>query len=388
MTAALFENYDEPLPQDLSLAKVTMPTDAPVDLEESRRQLAGLPEPETEDLESAELIIDMSKDELSPERLKGVSLTNDLVKDYLRAIGKTPLLNALQEVELAKAIEAGLLAKERLATGDLSGLKAESAGKDQQLIEELQTLAMAGDEARQQFIQSNLRLSVAIAKRYWKPGGRLDFEELIQIGNVGLMHAIEKFDYAKGYKFSTYATWWIRQNITRQLADIGRTIRLPVHLDEKLKKLNWLIADMEKQQGRQPSVEELSKALALSAAKVEDLLQINSKINTVSLDKTLDESGLTVGDIIVDDSAPEAHDIVLSGLASEALDAALSKLDTREAKVIRMRFGLTAAGAMTLDDIGTELGVSRERVRQIQGIALAKLRHPSVKSVLRDYLPD
>ena len=300
--------------------------------------------------------------------------TADPVKDYLKQIGKVPLLNAAMEVELAKRIEAGLFSEEKLAGG------AKIAAK---LLDELEWIAEDGRRAKNHLLEANLRLVVSLAKRY--TGRGMLFLDLIQEGNLGLIRAVEKFDYTKGYKFSTYATWWIRQAITRAMADQARTIRIPVHMVEVINKLARVQRQMLQDLGREPTPEELAKELDMTPEKVVEVQKYGRE--PISLHTPLGEDGDSeFGDLIEDSEAIVPADAVSFTLLQEQLHAVLDTLSEREAGVVSMRFGLTDGQPKTLDEIGKVYGVTRERIRQIESKTMSKLRHPSRSQVLRDYL--
>jgi RNA polymerase primary sigma factor len=300
--------------------------------------------------------------------------TADPVKDYLKQIGKVPLLNAGQEVELAKRIEAGLFSEEKL--GGETKLTAK-------LREELEWIAEDGRRAKTHLLEANLRLVVSLAKRY--TGRGMLFLDLIQEGNLGLIRAVEKFDYTKGFKFSTYATWWIRQAITRAMADQARTIRIPVHMVEVINKLARVQRQMLQDLGREPTPEELAKELDMTPEKVVEVQKYGRE--PISLHTPLGEDGDSeFGDLIEDSEAIVPADAVSFTLLQEQLHAVLDTLSEREAGVVSMRFGLTDGQPKTLDEIGKVYGVTRERIRQIESKTMSKLRHPSRSQVLRDYL--
>ncbi len=300
--------------------------------------------------------------------------TADPVKDYLKQIGKVALLNAEQEVELAKRIEAGLFAEEKL-----NGTKKLSA----KMHRELEWIAEDGRRAKDHLLEANLRLVVSLAKRY--TGRGMLFLDLIQEGNLGLIRAVEKFDYTKGYKFSTYATWWIRQAITRAMADQARTIRIPVHMVEVINKLARVQRQMLQDLGREPTPEELAKELDMTPEKVVEVQKYGRE--PISLHTPLGEDGDSeFGDLIEDSEAVVPADAVSFTLLQEQLHAVLDTLSDREAGVVSMRFGLTDGQPKTLDEIGKVYGVTRERIRQIESKTMSKLRHPSRSQVLRDYL--
>lgn len=298
----------------------------------------------------------------------------DLVRQYLREIGRVPLLSAADEVELARAVEAGLYAEDRLAHDPSLG---------DRLRAELDQIVLQGREAKRRLIESNLRLVVSVAKRY--VGRGLPLLDLIQEGNVGLIRAVEKFDYVKGYKFSTYATWWIRQAISRALADQGRTIRMPVHVVETVNKVLRIQRQLAQQFGREPSTDELAKELGLEPERVIDLLTLAAE--PVSLHSPVGEAADNeLGDLIEDgDSAPPSE-FVAQVMLRDHIDHVLSSLGERERAVVRLRYGLDDGEARTLEEVGRTFGVTRERVRQIEARTLAKLRRGQYASALREYL--
>jgi RNA polymerase primary sigma factor len=301
--------------------------------------------------------------------------TADPVKDYLRQIGKVPLLDAGQEVELARRIEAGLFADHKLA--DRSGLLRPGQSSD------LERVAEDGRTAKNHLLEANLRLVVSLARRY--TGRGMLFLDLIQEGNLGLIRGVEKFDYTKGYKFSTYATWWIRQAITRAMADQSRTIRLPVHMVEVLSKLARVQRQMLQDLGREPTPEELAAELDMTPEKVIEVQKYGRE--PISLHTPLGEDGDSeFGDLIEDSEAIQPGEAVSFTLLQEQLHSVLGTLSEREAGVVSMRFGLTDGQPKTLDEIGKVYGVTRERIRQIESKTMSKLRHPSRSQVLRDYL--
>jgi RNA polymerase primary sigma factor len=301
--------------------------------------------------------------------------TADPVKDYLKQIGKVPLLNAEQEVELAKRIEAGLFAEEQI--GD------EATKLKEKVKDEYEWISEDGRRAKNHLLEANLRLVVSLAKRY--TGRGMLFLDLIQEGNLGLIRAVEKFDYTKGYKFSTYATWWIRQAITRAMADQARTIRIPVHMVEVINKLARVQRQMLQDLGREPTPEELAKELDMTPEKVIEVQKYGRE--PISLHTPLGEDGDSeFGDLIEDSEAIVPAEAVSFTLLQEQLHAVLDTLSEREAGVVSMRFGLTDGQPKTLDEIGKVYGVTRERIRQIESKTMSKLRHPSRSQVLRDYL--
>ena len=302
--------------------------------------------------------------------------TADPVKDYLKQIGKVPLLNAEQEVELAKRIEAGLFAEEKLAEGRPRRLTTDARI-------DLEWIAEDGTRAKNHLLEANLRLVVSLAKRY--TGRGMLFLDLIQEGNLGLIRAVEKFDYTKGYKFSTYATWWIRQAITRAMADQARTIRIPVHMVEVINKLARVQRQMLQDLGREPTPEELAVELDMTPEKVIEVQKYGRE--PISLHTPLGEDGDSeFGDLIEDSEAIQPGEAVSFTLLQEQLHSVLDTLSEREAGVVSMRFGLTDGQPKTLDEIGKVYGVTRERIRQIESKTMSKLRHPSRSQVLRDYL--
>jgi len=313
-------------------------------------------------------------DDLPAAQVAVAGATADPVKDYLKQIGKVPLLNAEQEVELAKRIEAGLFAEEKLADDP-------RLASDQRI--DLEWIADDGRRAKNHLLEANLRLVVSLAKRY--TGRGMLFLDLIQEGNLGLIRAVEKFDYTKGYKFSTYATWWIRQAITRAMADQARTIRIPVHMVEVINKLARVQRQMLQDLGREPTPEELAAELDMTPEKVIEVQKYGRE--PISLHTPLGEDGDSeFGDLIEDSEAIQPGEAVSFTLLQEQLHSVLDTLSEREAGVVSMRFGLTDGQPKTLDEIGKVYGVTRERIRQIESKTMSKLRHPSRSQVLRDYL--
>jgi RNA polymerase primary sigma factor len=303
----------------------------------------------------------------------------DSVRAYLKQIGKVALLNAEEEVELAKRIEAGLYAAERVRRIEDSATEKLSP----QLRRDLRWIVRDGERAKNHLLEANLRLVVSLAKRY--TGRGMAFLDLIQEGNLGLIRAVEKFDYTKGYKFSTYATWWIRQAITRAMADQARTIRIPVHMVEVINKLGRIQRELLQDLGREPTPEELAKEMDITPEKVLEIQQYARE--PISLDQTIgDEGDSQLGDFIEDSEAVVAVDAVSFTLLQDQLQSVLATLSEREAGVVRLRFGLTDGQPRTLDEIGQVYGVTRERIRQIESKTMSKLRHPSRSQVLRDYL--
>jgi RNA polymerase primary sigma factor len=325
-----------------------------------------------DDDEPVEVVVE---DDGEPQaQLVSAGATADPVKDYLKQIGKVPLLNAEQEVELAKRIEAGLFAEEKLNSGEKLSVK---------LRKEFEWIAEDGRRAKNHLLEANLRLVVSLAKRY--TGRGMLFLDLIQEGNLGLIRAVEKFDYTKGYKFSTYATWWIRQAITRAMADQARTIRIPVHMVEVINKLARVQRQMLQDLGREPTPEELAAELDMTPEKVIEVQKYGRE--PISLHTPLGEDGDSeFGDLIEDSEAIVPAEAVSFTLLQEQLHSVLDTLSEREAGVVSMRFGLTDGQPKTLDEIGKVYGVTRERIRQIESKTMSKLRHPSRSQVLRDYL--
>jgi RNA polymerase primary sigma factor len=304
----------------------------------------------------------------------------DPVRTYLREIGKVPLLTAELEVVLARRIEKGLAAAERLTELEEphgpDGVPRETLRKQRRLV-------ASGQEAKDLLVEANLRLVVSIAKRYRNRG--MAFLDLIQEGNLGLMRAVEKFDYTRGFKFSTYATWWIRQAITRAIADQARTIRIPVHMVETINKVARAQRQLLQELGREPSIDELAFRLELAVERVRDIQRINQ--DTVSLEQPMgDEEDFSLSDVIEDQGAVVPPDAATRVLLNEAVKKALSELSPREQDIVRLRFGLEDGHIRTLEEVGRAFGVTRERIRQIEAKTLAKLRHPMRSQPLRDYL--
>jgi len=298
----------------------------------------------------------------------------DLVRAYLNGIGRTKLLTAVQEVDLARRVEAGLYADELLAHGQIS---------DTGLAADLRVVAREGQAAKDRLLEANLRLVVSIAKRY--TGRGMAFLDLIQEGNLGLIRAVEKFDYAKGYKFSTYATWWIRQAITRAMADQSRTIRIPVHMVEQVNRMVRARRDLCTALGREPSVAEIAAGMGVQEYQVIELISYDRE--PVSLDQAVGEDGESaLGDFVARvDPREEPGDSVAAGMLRDEVEVVLATLSQREQAVIRLRFGLDDGRARTLDEVGREFGLSRERIRQIEKVTLLKLRHPSRARRLEAY---
>ena len=329
---------------------------------------------------SGDFVWDEEESEALRQARKDAELTAsaDSVRAYLKQIGKVALLNAEEEVELAKRIEAGLYAAERLRRAIEAGEKVSP-----QMRRDLRWIVRDGERAKNHLLEANLRLVVSLAKRY--TGRGMAFLDLIQEGNLGLIRAVEKFDYTKGYKFSTYATWWIRQAITRAMADQARTIRIPVHMVEVINKLGRIQRELLQDLGREPTPEELAKEMDITPEKVLEIQQYARE--PISLDQTIgDEGDSQLGDFIEDSEAVVAVDAVSFTLLQDQLQSVLATLSEREAGVVRLRFGLTDGQPRTLDEIGQVYGVTRERIRQIESKTMSKLRHPSRSQVLRDYL--
>jgi RNA polymerase primary sigma factor len=385
------ELADEPGPEDLAAVDLDVDVD-PAVLAAADPALAavaaGLPlvveddddEDDEDDDSPKPPSDDDDEDDPKPIAAEGeVGISTDLVRAYLKEIGKVPLLTAELEVELAQRIEAGLFAAEKIRQAD----EGEAAKLSTALRRDLEWLVADGGRAKRHLLEANLRLVVSIAKRYLGRG--MLFLDLIQEGNLGLIRAVEKFDYTKGYKFSTYATWWIRQAITRAMADQARTIRIPVHMVEQINKLTRVQREMLQELGREPTPEELAKELDMSPEKVVEIQGYARE--PVSLETTIgDDQDSNLGDFIEDADAPVAAEVVSYGLMQEQLNEVLRTLTDREAAVVKMRFGLVDGQPRTLDEIGREFGLTRERIRQIESKTLSKLRHPSRSQKLRDYL--
>ena len=337
-------------------------------------------EPTEKDKASGDFVWDEDESEALRQARKDAELTAsaDSVRAYLKQIGKVALLNAEEEVELAKRIEAGLYATQLMSEHAERGDKLPAAQR-----RDMMWICRDGDRAKNHLLEANLRLVVSLAKRY--TGRGMAFLDLIQEGNLGLIRAVEKFDYTKGYKFSTYATWWIRQAITRAMADQARTIRIPVHMVEVINKLGRIQRELLQDLGREPTPEELAKEMDITPEKVLEIQQYARE--PISLDQTIgDEGDSQLGDFIEDSEAVVAVDAVSFTLLQDQLQSVLETLSEREAGVVRLRFGLTDGQPRTLDEIGQVYGVTRERIRQIESKTMSKLRHPSRSQVLRDYL--
>jgi RNA polymerase primary sigma factor len=334
-----------------------------------------LEEPSDEDLkEEAEEADEVEED---PQKRQLDDLANidtdDTIGLYLKEVSRVPLLTAQQEVELAQRIESGRMAREELARGNVSNRRRI----------ELRRLIEDGWAAREHLITANSRLVISVAKKYMGRG--VPFLDLIQEGNIGLIRATKKFEYRRGHKFSTYATWWIRQAVTRAIADQGRTIRVPVHMGDQINKLLRIQHQLTQRLGREPTVDELAETLEVPPKKVENMIQVARR--PLSLETpTDDEEDSMLGDFIEDDEAPPPDDMATYNLLKEHLVAVLDSLPPREVRILQLRYGLLDGQAYTLEEVGRKMGVTRERVRQIEAQALSRLRHPSIKRRLRDYL--
>ena len=332
--------------------------------------------PVQEEPDEDELAVSLGdEDEPSPDDLASID-TDDTIGLYLKEVSRVPLLNNIEEeVVLAKRIEAGRAARAELAQGITSAARRK----------ELHDLIIDGNEARDHLITANSRLVISVAKKYMGRG--VPFLDLIQEGNIGLIRATKKFEYQRGHKFSTYATWWIRQAVTRAIADQGRTIRVPVHMGDQINKLLRVQHQLTQKLGREPAVEELAEALEVTPKKVENMIQVSRR--PLSLETpTDDEDDSVLGDFIEDDEAPPPDELATLNLLKEHLDEVLEELPPREVRILQLRYGLLDGQAYTLEEVGRKMGVTRERVRQIEAQALTRLRHPSVRRKLRDYLGD
>ncbi len=317
---------------------------------------------------------DDDENDLSLDDLENID-TDDTIGLYLKEVSRVPLLTAEEEVELAQRIERGRMAREELATADV----------DHNRRLELRKLIEDGWDGREHLITANSRLVISVAKKYMGRG--VPFLDLIQEGNIGLIRATKKFDYRRGHKFSTYATWWIRQAVTRAIADQGRTIRVPVHMGDQINKLLRIQHQLTQKLGREPSVEELAETLDVTPKKVENMIQVARR--PLSLETpTDDEEDSVLGDFIEDDEAPPPDDTATYNLLKEHLEEVLSDLPPREVRILQLRYGLLDGQAYTLEEVGRKMGVTRERVRQIEAQALSRLRHPVIRRKLRDYLGD
>lgn len=335
---------------------------------------ASTEEPEDEELETDTTDDDDSVADLSLDDLANID-TEDTIGLYLKEVSRVPLLTADEEVELAQRIERGRMSREELARVNVTSERRI----------ELRNSIEDSWMARDHLITANSRLVISVAKKYMGRG--VPFLDLIQEGNIGLIRATKKFDYRRGHKFSTYATWWIRQAVTRAIADQGRTIRVPVHMGDQINKLLRYQHQLTQKLGREPSVEELAEALDVPLKKVENMIQVARR--PLSLETpTDDEEDSVLGDFIEDDDAPPPDDTATYNLLKEHLEEVLNGLPPREVRILQLRYGLLDGQAYTLEEVGRKMGVTRERVRQIEAQALARLRHPSVRKILRDYLGD
>ncbi|MBC7463825.1 MAG: RNA polymerase sigma factor [Actinobacteria bacterium] len=360
--------------EDLEALVAEVSVEEPVEDKANAPRVVNLTDESSGNEEDAFTLKASEEDDAPAQTVMTAGATADPVKDYLKQIGRVALLNAELEVELATRIEAGLFAEEKLST---------DKKMDKKLKRELEWISEDGRRAKNHLLEANLRLVVSLAKRY--TGRGMLFLDLIQEGNLGLIRAVEKFDYTKGYKFSTYATWWIRQAITRAMADQARTIRIPVHMVEVINKLARVQRQMLQDLGREPTPEELAKELDMTPEKVVEVQKYGRE--PISLHTPLGEEGDSeFGDLIEDSEAVVPADAVSFTLLQEQLHAVLDTLSEREAGVVSMRFGLTDGQPKTLDEIGKVYGVTRERIRQIESKTMSKLRHPSRSQVLRDYL--
>ena len=355
-------------------------------IDEEEDLLEGIPEEElkaTTDVQLPKVTTARSKRRATRKRANdgGVTmLTGDPVRMYLKEIGKVPLLTAAEEIDLAMKIEAGVAAGEQLEKADAGEIELERRD-----LRRLTRIEEVGFDAKQQLIEANLRLVVSIAKRY--VGRGMLFLDLIQEGNLGLIRAVEKFDYRKGFKFSTYATWWIRQAITRAIADQARTIRIPVHMVETINKLVRIQRQLLQELGREPTPKEIGDLMGLPEERVREIQKISQE--PASLETPIgEEEDSQLGDFIEDDAAVVPPDAASFSMLQEQLGKVLDGLAERERKVISLRFGLEDGHPRTLEEVGREFGVTRERIRQIESKTLAKLRHPSRSSKLKDYLED
>ena len=307
----------------------------------------------------------------------GAGGTADPVRMYLKEIGRVPLLSGREEVVLARCVEQGLLAAARLLAWEVSGSEPDKA-----VLAADERIRLDGLMAKRILVEANLRLVVSIAKRYRNRG--MAFLDLIQEGNLGLMRAVEKFDYTKGFKFSTYATWWIRQAISRAIADQARTIRIPVHVVETINKVVRIQRQLLQDLGREPDMEEVASRVEMTADRVREILRLSQE--TVSLEQPMGDDDFSLSDLIEDETAVAPSDAATRAMLNEAVNSALAELSDRESRVVRLRFGLDDGQMRTLEEVGRELGVTRERIRQIESKTLAKLRNPARSGHLRDYL--
>jgi RNA polymerase primary sigma factor len=363
--------------------------DAEQDVEQLEEAFAALISAGIPYIEDADLLADPSDEDLKKEEqtekeeeeeeeqkpsddLANID-TDDTIGLYLKEVSRVPLLTATEEVELAQRIESGRMAREELARGNVSNRRRI----------ELRRLIEDGWAAREHLITANSRLVISVAKKYMGRG--VPFLDLIQEGNIGLIRATKKFEYRRGHKFSTYATWWIRQAVTRAIADQGRTIRVPVHMGDQINKLLRIQHQLTQRLGREPTVEELAETLEVPPKKVENMIQVARR--PLSLETpTDDEEDSMLGDFIEDDEAPPPDDMATYNLLKEHLGSVLDSLPPREVRILQLRYGLLDGQAYTLEEVGRKMGVTRERVRQIEAQALSRLRHPSIKRRLRDYL--
>jgi len=333
-----------------------------------------LGEPSDEDLIEEEETEEDGRREIAVEDNYLANIdTDDSIGLYLKEVGRVPLLTAEQEVELAQRIERGRLGREELAKGNVRPRRRQ----------ELQLLIEDGWAAREHLITANSRLVISVAKKYMGRG--VPFLDLIQEGNIGLIRAAKKFDYRRGHKFSTYATWWIRQAVTRAIADQGRTIRVPVHMGDQINKLLRIQHQLTQRLGRDPTVEELADALEIHPQKIENMIQVARRPLSLEL-PTDDEEDSVLGDFIKDEEVSAPDDSATYNLLREHLDLVLEGLPPREVRILQLRYGLTDGQAYTLEEVGRKMGVTRERVRQIEAQALSRLRHPSIRRKLREYL--
>ncbi len=356
--------------------------DAEQDIDQLEETFAALATAGIQYMEDTSTLEEPAEEELSEfgEEEKFVSMddlanidTDDTIGLYLKEVSRVPLLTAVEEVELAQRIERGRKAREELAQGSISPKKRL----------DLRSFIEDGWAAREHLITANSRLVISVAKKYMGRG--VPFLDLIQEGNIGLIRATKKFEYQRGHKFSTYATWWIRQAVTRAIADQGRTIRVPVHMGDQINKLLRVQHQLTQKLGRDPSVDELAEMLEVPPKKVENMIQVARR--PLSLETpTDDEEDSVLGDFIEDDEAPPPDDTATYNLLKEHLDEVLEGLPPREVRILQLRYGLLDGQAYTLEEVGRKMGVTRERVRQIEAQALSRLRHPSVRRKLRDYL--
>ncbi len=363
--------------------------DAEQDVEQLEEAFAALISAGIPYIEDADLLVDptdeeikrakeeQEKEEKETEQKTTDDLANidtdDTIGLYLKEVSRVPLLTAIEEVELAQRIESGRMAREELARGNVNARRRI----------ELRHLIEDGWAAREHLITANSRLVISVAKKYMGRG--VPFLDLIQEGNIGLIRATKKFEYRRGHKFSTYATWWIRQAVTRAIADQGRTIRVPVHMGDQINKLLRIQHQLTQRLGREPTVEELAETLEVPPKKVENMIQVARR--PLSLETpTDDEEDSMLGDFIEDDEAPPPDDTATYNLLKEHLVSVLDSLPPREVRILQLRYGLLDGQSYTLEEVGRKMGVTRERVRQIEAQALSRLRHPSVKRRLRDYL--